>query len=143
MGRSYGSARIARPPPPSMPRAKKKKPVQRSLEESGQYPLLKKPSDCIGKNVGVPGSHWGSACPAADTDKVYLCTITDYTVLHAQSPTERWPALKLVEMGVDGEGGNSEAFWMRYPFPFLTFWYATYPLLSGSRTTEAPTPVDA
>ena len=95
-------------------RTSKKKPVQRSLEQTGQFPLLKKPSDVVGKHIGVPGEHWGSACPPADKNKIFQCIITDYTVLHQHSPLERWPAMKLSEMGTDGQGGNSEAFWMRY-----------------------------
>ena len=126
-----------------MPRRKeaKKKTVQQSLEQSGQFPLLKKPADCVGKNVGVPGEHWGESCPAADRGKTFQCTITDYTLVHTHSPTEKWPAMKLVEMGIDGHGGHSESFWMRYPYPFLKFWYASYPL-QQPQTTEVAQPTN-
>ena len=63
-----------------MPRPKAKKVVQKSLEQVGQFPLLKKPSNCVGKNVGVPGEHWGSQCPPADRAKLFQCTIMDYTL---------------------------------------------------------------
>ena len=122
-------------------RPKKKQVVQRSLEQSGQFPLLKKPAECVGRNIGVLGEHWGSACAPADKTKTFLCTVMDYTLVHVHSPTERWPAMKLVEMGTDGTGGNSEAFWMRYPFPFLTFWYKTYPMLASPATTAEAEPV--
>eukprot|EP00966_Prymnesium_polylepis_P265410 6131428-Prymnesium_polylepis.1 len=35
--------------------------------------------------------------------------------------------MQLQEMGVDGGGGNSDPFWMKYPAPFLTFYYKTFP----------------
>ena len=50
--------------------------------------------------------------------------------------------MKLSEMGTDGQGGNSEAFWMRYPFPFLNFWYATYPLQPTAIDTTAEVTAD-
>ena len=36
--------------------------------------------------------------------------------------------MQLLEMGVDGQGGNSDPFWMAYPYPFLKFWYEAHPL---------------
>ena len=119
-----------------------KKPVQRSLEQSGQFPLLKKPATCIGRNFGIPGEHWGTSCPPADRSKLFQCTVIDYTLLHVHSPTERWPAMKLVEMGLDGQGGNSESFWMRYPYPFLKFWYGTYPVQDPQTSAVAQPTVE-
>ena len=108
--------------------APKKKQVQRSLEQSDLLPTLKKPLESVGKTIDIPGSHWGDQCPAADKEKIFKCTINDYTVLHDFSPRDRGPGMQLTDMGVDGQGGNSVRFWMKYPYPFLNFFYKTFPL---------------
>ena len=101
---------------------------QKSLEQTGTLPLLKKPAETVGKQFKVIGSHWGSACPAADRNKEFVCVVKEFTVLHTFSPTERGPAVQLLEMGTDGMGGDSDPFWMKYPYPFLDFYYKAYPL---------------
>ena len=68
--------------------------------------------------------------------------IKDYTVLHQFAPTLRKPAFQLIEMGMDGQGGNSDLFWMEYPYPFLEFYYETFPLVhvADHTVTGAATP---
>ena len=122
------------------PKPKKKQVVQKSLEQVGQLQTLKKPHEAIGKTIGVIGSHWGSACPAGDKDKIFKCTIKDFTLLHVFSPTEKGPAMQLIEMGTDGQGGNSAVFWMGYPYPFLTFWYNTFPTVATATKAGGPAP---
>ena len=101
-----------------MPRARKKQ-VQKSLESMGTLPLLQKPGEVVGKPIKVIGSHWGSACPPADKEKEFVCVAKEFTLLHSFAPTDRSPAVQLLEMGTDGKGGNTDAFWMKYPYPFL------------------------
>lgn len=102
--------------------------VQTAMEKH-MPPLLKKPMECLGKEIKVPGSHWGSACAARDRNKLYVCVILDFTLMYRPDPSEQhYPAFQLNEMGTDGSGGmNSDKFWMRYPLPFLDFYYATFP----------------
>ena len=114
----------------------KAKPQQQSLEQAGQLPLLKKPGETVGKSIKVIGAHWGSACPPADKNKEFECVVKEYTVLHTFSPADRGPAMQLIEMGTDGHGGASEAFWMKYPYPFLEFWYKTFPLQREAAPAE-------
>ena len=119
--------------------APKKKPVQKSLEQVGQLPTLKKPIEAIGKTLEVIGAHWGSACPSGDKDKIFSCTINDFTLLHVFSPTKRAPAFQLTDMGTDGLGGNSERFWMEYPYPFLEFYWKTFPTaMAAERLPDLP-----
>jgi hypothetical protein len=118
---------------------KKKPPVQKSLEQVGQLPKLKKPQEAIGKTIEVIGSHWGSACPSGDKDKIFFCTINDFTLLHVFSPTKRGPAFQLTDMGTDGQGGDSERFWMEYPYPFLEFYWKTFPTtMASERIPDQP-----
>jgi hypothetical protein len=120
----------------------KVKPKQQSLEQAGQLPLLKKPGETVGKPINVIGSHWGSACPQADKDKQFVCVVKEYTLLHTFSPAERGPAMQLLEMGVDAKGGDSEPFWMKYPYPFLEFWYKAYPLEAAPAERTATAEAD-
>jgi hypothetical protein len=116
----------------------KPKSVQKSLEQSGQLPTLKKPAETVGKTIKIPGEHWGANCPSADKKKLFLCTIKDFTLLHTFSPTEKGPAMQLIDMGTDGQGGESaDPFWVGYPFPFLKFWYETFPLVDSRPTPAA------
>ncbi|KAL1527205.1 hypothetical protein AB1Y20_015884 [Prymnesium parvum] len=91
-----------------MPRRKQQRPRgQRSLEAAGHLPLLAKPLDLIGKQVTIPGSHWGSAARRGEANLQYICIINEFTLRGAE--------------------GNSEPFWMEYPTPFLQFWYKDNP----------------
>ena len=114
-----------------MARGKNKaKPVQVRLTDVGWLPLLKKPHEQVGKIIKVPGAHWGSACPPSDRNKEFQCTILDHSIAyHDEEEDDSTPyeAMQLQEMGVDGGGGNSDPFWMKYPAPFLTFYYKTFP----------------
>lgn len=128
-----------------MPRAgrgqkKKNAVLQVSLEEVNMLPLLKKPLEMIGKEVLVPGSHWGDSCTnARDKNRKFVCVVMDFCLTHRFEQNETpCTAFKLHEMGVDGTGGNSEPFWMKYPMPFLTFYYETFPDELQQRRTAVP-----
>ncbi|KAL1500554.1 hypothetical protein AB1Y20_013209 [Prymnesium parvum] len=101
---------------------------QVALESMNMLPMLKKPVEAIGKEIKVPGSHWGSNCASQDKSKLFLCVVLDFTHMHRSSEDEPpHAAFQLNEMGVDGSGGSSKKFWMKYPMPFLEFYYATFP----------------
>ncbi len=109
-----------------------------------RWPLLSKPASAVGKEIKVPGKYWGAACPASDAEQMFVCAIVDYLALHkwpgAEAPSE---AIKLTEMGVDGTGGNSVDFFMKYPLPFLEFYYESYPLDAPVQPSPGPgTPAD-
>ncbi|KAL1514689.1 hypothetical protein AB1Y20_003777 [Prymnesium parvum] len=84
----------------------RKKPVQRSLEQAGSLPLLKKPNEVIGKEFTVPGSYWGAAATRGEAKQEYICIISDFSLLHTFSPTDRGAAMKIVEAGVTGKLSN-------------------------------------
>ena len=118
---------------------------QASAAEVGvtRWPLLKQPVSMVGEKLDVPGSFWGTSATRGQKDKMYSCTVVDFTLLHVFSPTQRGAAFKLVEMGEDGSGGVSEDFWMAYPDPFLKYYYEQHPeKLRQAQEAAAPiTPV--
>ncbi|KAL1499325.1 hypothetical protein AB1Y20_011533 [Prymnesium parvum] len=78
--------------------------------------------------MSVPGSYWGTAARRGEAVQQYICIINDFTLLHSFSATQKGPAFQLMECGVTGSEGNSEPFWMPYPYPFLEFWYKENPI---------------
>ena len=44
-----------------------------------QFKLLKKPMDHLGKQINVPGSFWQGRMLPDERDKVYKCTIIDFS----------------------------------------------------------------
>lgn len=93
-------------------------------------PMFKKPYDKKGETVKVPGKHWGTTCRAGDKEKMYVCVIKDFTNAHKENPgAVPSAAFLLAELGEDGHTPGSVDFWMKYPNPFLTYWYDTYPEL--------------
>lgn len=111
-GKSTGKAAVAK---------------QQNIQDTLQ-PLLPKPTEMKGETLKVPGAHWGSACDAAERAKLFVCTILDFSFIHRFTPQDApTQVFQLSERGEDGHGGNSVDFWMKYPQPFLQYWYATYP----------------
>ena len=47
-----------------------------------QYTLLKKPMEHLGKQLNVPGSFWQGRMLPEERDKVYKCTIVDFSLAH-------------------------------------------------------------
>ena len=89
--------------------------VQTGLTDVNMLPLLKKPIEAVGKEIGVIGSHWGSSCPSSDRNKIFKCIVSDFSIAHRMDEDEPpTKAFQLSEMGVDGSGGNSVPFWMVY-----------------------------
>ena len=101
---------------------------QVTLEQSSLLPKLKKPGATVGKQIQVPGAHWGTACPAGDRSKQFICAVTDFVLSRQWTEGEDVqaqdrvyaPGIEMREMGEDGTGGASETFGMVYPMPFLT-----------------------
>jgi len=105
---------------------KKKSLVQKSIEEN-LPPLLKKPIEVVGENIGLPGEYWGTSALAREKDKIFMCTVMDFRIAHREGTAPPKPAMLMHEMGTDGGGGNSADFWVFYPMPFLTYYYQTFP----------------
>ena len=108
------------------------------------FPLLQKPSEtCVGRQIQVLGSYWTGRMSTEEDNSLYKCTVSEYHVLHkwdaGVTPSQ---AMELQEMDVDGQGsretGGSDTdhmFFMKYPMPFLQYWYATFPPPQQDTTT--------
>ena len=99
-----------------------------------QFKLLKKPMDHLGKQINVPGSFWEGRMLQDERDKVYKCTIVDFSLANKFAPdSSPRKAFKLQEMGIDCTGSHEESdlastmYWIDYPLPFLRFYYDTFP----------------
>jgi hypothetical protein len=85
-----------------------------------QFKLLKKPMDHLGKQINVPGSFWQGRMLPEERDKVYKCTIVDFSLAHKFAPdSSPRMAFKMQEMGIDGTGSHeasdlaSTMYWTR------------------------------
>ena len=98
---------------------------QAQITESA-LPLLKKPLDHVGKQIGVPGAYWEGRQTAEEKATIYKCTIRDFSALHkwdgGRTPSA---AFELQEMGVLGTGSlehgdsSGEIFFCSYGVPRL------------------------
>ena len=79
-----------------------------------------------------------------ETNTLYECTVCKYHTLYNWWTGRGVPSegIDLQEMGVDGQGstepGDSNVdkiFFMKYPLPFLQYWYETFPLSQQETTT--------
>ena len=86
-----------------------------------------------GKDVHIPGHFWNN-CAKGDEEKLFPSTILDYSALHSFISGPPSQAVCCVEKG------TGERFWIRYPVPFLDFWYSTYPLQEEEEDAAAATP---
>ena len=106
----------------------------------GFLPQLKKPAAAVGKEIYVLGQYWEN-CPAEDKRKQYNCVVTDFDAIHTwpDSGKTKSSAMKVMMLGEkDGpqmDGGDH--FWMRYPLPFLEYYYLAHPLECGEAPAEA------
>ncbi|KAL1525346.1 hypothetical protein AB1Y20_020206 [Prymnesium parvum] len=105
---------------------------QSNLARANFFPLLTKPNKAVGKYCHVPGSYW-EGCANADKKKIYKCIVVEFEALHDFGEYGKAPAFKLKEMGETGEGSlepgvaSGEDFSMRYPTPFLEYFYQANP----------------
>jgi hypothetical protein len=90
--------------------------------------------DHLGKQINVPGSCWQDRMLADERDKVYKCTIVDFSLAHKFAPdSSHRKAFKMQEMGIDTTGSHEQGdlastmYWIDYPLPFLLFYYDTFP----------------
>ena len=119
-----------------MPSSKRKSTAQpvAKQQQLEQLPVLKKPLEQIGKQLGVPGKYWKGRMTADEKETIYLCAIREFSALHSFVDGTKGQGFQLQEMGKDGTGSHEhgdasgEIFWMKYPFPFLiTYFYETFP----------------
>ena len=99
-------------------------------------PMLAKPLEVIGEQIKVPGDYWEGArgaLPAEEASMHYMCTVIEYSALQKFHGGATSVAFQVQEMGETGTGSlepgvaSGEVFWMRYPLPFLTYFYDTFP----------------
>ena len=109
-----------------------------------QYTLLKKPMEHLGKQLNVPGSFWQGRMSEDERDKIYKCTIVDFSLAQKVAPNSSpRMAFKVQEMGIDGTGSHehsdlaSTMYWIGYPIPFLRFFYDTFPAVDGASAGAA------
>ena len=109
-----------------------------------QYTLLKKPMEHLGKQLNVPGSFWQGRMSEDERDKIYKCTIVDFSLAQKVAPTSSpRMAFKVQEMGIDGTGSHehsdlaSTMYWIGYPMPFLRFFYDTFPAVDDASAGAA------
>ncbi len=102
-----------------------------------QYTLVKNPMEHLGKQLNVPGSFWQGHMSEDEQDKIYKCTIVDFSLAQKVAPNSSpRMAFKVQEMGIDSTGSHknsdlaSTMYWIDYPMPFLRFFYDTFPALS-------------
>ena len=66
-----------------------------------QYTLLKKPMEHLGKQLNVPGSFWQGRMSEDERDKIYKCTIIDFSLAQKVAPNSSpRMAFKVQEMGM-------------------------------------------
>jgi len=106
--------------------------------------LLKKPMEHLGKLLNVPGSFWQGRMSEDERDKIYKCTIIDFSLAQKVAPTSSpRMAFKVQEMGIDGTGSHENSdlentmYWIDYPMPFLRFFYDTFPAVDGGSAGAA------
>ena len=109
-----------------------------------QYTLLKKPMEHLGKQLNVPGSFWQGHMSEDERDKIYKCTIIDFSLAQKVAPNSSpRMAFKVQEMGIDCTGSHensdlaSTMYWIGYPMPFLRFFYDTFPAVDGASAGAA------
>ena len=99
-----------------------------------QYTLLKKSMEHLGKQHNVPGSFWQGRMSEDERDKIYKCTIIDFSLAQKAAPNSSpRMAFKVQEMGIDCTGSHENSdlantmYWIDYPMTFLRFFYDTFP----------------
>ena len=130
------------------PKRKQPATAKQTSITSHALPLLKKPMEAIGKQVGVLGGYWVGRMTDAEKETLYKCTVRDFTLAH-KFPAQQTPvaAVSLQEMGVGGTGStemgdaSGEIFWMPYTPDFLRCYYNTFPDELPKSNDEQKTPV--
>ncbi len=109
-----------------------------------QFKLLKKQMDHLGKQINVPGSFWQGCMLPDERDKVYKCTIVDFSLAHKFAPdSSPRKAFKMQEMGIDCTDSHEESdlastiYWIDYQVPFLRFYYDTFPAVNDGLARSA------
>ena len=134
-----------------MPRKKKKGKQQAICGDL--LPLLSKPFAQVGKLIEIPGVYWQlSRGRMSEEEKTTLfkCVVRDFSYSHKmQGESTLVQAFELQEMGITGTGSLEEGdssgdiWWMKYPYPFLEYYYKTFPDENPANEIPAPTPTPA
>jgi len=75
-----------------------------------QYTLLKKPMEHLGQQLNVSGSFWQGRMSEDELDKIYKCTIVDFSLAQKVAPNSS-PRMvfKVQEMGIDCTGSHENS----------------------------------
>ena len=75
-----------------------------------QYTLLKKPMKHLGKQLNVPGSFWQGSMSEDELDKIYKCTIVDFSLAQKVAPnSSSRMVFKVQEMGINCTGNHKNS----------------------------------
>ncbi len=84
----------------------------------------------LGKQLNVPGSFWQGRMSEDELDKIYKCTIVNFSLAQKVTPNSSpRMAFKVQEMGIDGTGSHensdlaSTMYWIDYPMPSLPLYH--------------------
>jgi hypothetical protein len=64
------------------------KTAQQQRLTSFALPLLKKPMEVIGKQVGVKGAYWDGRQTDEEKACTFMCSVVDYSISHKFRPSE-------------------------------------------------------
>jgi hypothetical protein len=94
----------------------------------GMLPCLRNPDAVVGETLGVPGTwfNFSGVGAAANKLKTHLGTVQSFSAMHRFTGSCIGAAMELSFVGDD------QTTWMRYPMPFLTYWYKSHPQQSDA-----------
>ena len=90
------------------------------------YDHVKDKASLVGCTIHMTGKDWGEECEPEDAETIYKLIVNKFDILRKGSA---WPdgissaGAECVEAGTTGESGNSEPLWIKYPLPFLKFYW--------------------
>ena len=90
------------------------------------YDHVKDKASLVGCTIHMTGKDWGEECEPEDAETIYKLIVNKFDSLRKGS---EWPdgissaGAECVEAGTTGESGNSEPLWIKYPLPFLKFYW--------------------
>ena len=97
----------------------------------GMLPYLPKPDAVVGETLGVPGTFFNftGQGTAANKEKTHVGTVQSFSAMHKFTGACIGAAMEL------SFEGDDQTTWMRYPIPFLTFWYKSHPQQSDASSS--------
>lgn len=99
-------------------------------------PVLQDPLSAVGGTADIPGKQWNhwpnSEAGRASKAKTYSCTVVEFDALHLEGAIGMFPSAAFMMQDEErADDGSTITFWVSYPNPFLSFWYAKNALPSA------------